>query len=94
MLKVVAARLARAVGDNGLAIRWGGDEFVVVHVDLPDALPAVADALARPLVVKGLDLPVTLACAHTQTATREALETLIARAQASVGAAPSAPAGD
>ncbi|NDP43865.1 MAG: GGDEF domain-containing protein, partial [Aromatoleum sp.] len=79
VLKAVGARLARAAGDNGVAIRWGAAEFVVVHADLPESLAAVADLVRRPMVVKGLDLPVTVAVGHAETTTRESFEALLAR---------------
>jgi diguanylate cyclase (GGDEF)-like protein len=90
VLKVVGARLLRAVGDNGIAIRWGADEFVVVHVDLPETLAAVADLVRRPMVVKGLDLPLTVAVGYAETVTREPFEALIARAMTSTGPPPAA----
>ncbi|MEP7182775.1 MAG: GGDEF domain-containing protein [Betaproteobacteria bacterium] len=88
VLKAVGARLERAVGEDGVAIRWGGDEFVVLHVALPDALAAVADHVARPIVVKGFDLPVTVKIGRAETTSREPFESLVARAVAACGAPP------
>ena len=88
VLKVVGARLARAIGDDGLAIRWGADEFVVVHVGLPETLAAVADLVRRPMVVKGLELPVTVTVGVAQTTSREPFENLLSRALAALGESP------
>jgi diguanylate cyclase (GGDEF)-like protein/PAS domain S-box-containing protein len=69
VLRVVAARLgALAVGVDGLACRFGGDEFVVLVPADADGGPAgtvaadLARAVARPVRVGG-DLTVTLAAA-------------------------------
>ena len=85
VLKAVGARLERAVGEDGVAIRWGGDEFVVVHAGLTDTLAGVAADVGRPIVVKGFDLPVTVAVGRAETTSREPFEALVARAMAAVG---------
>jgi diguanylate cyclase (GGDEF)-like protein len=54
VLKVVAERLRRAVRDDDLACRWGGDEFIVVCAD-----PAGAVALAERLIAR-IDEPITI----------------------------------
>ena len=45
VLRIVAARLANAVGDECLLVRWGGEEFVVLATGLTDA--GVADLAER-----------------------------------------------
>src|SRR5579859_897841 len=45
VLRIVAARLANAVGDGHLLVRWGGEEFVVLAPGL--AVAAVAELAER-----------------------------------------------
>jgi two-component system, cell cycle response regulator len=45
VLRIVAARLANAVGDTHLLVRWGGEEFVVLATGLAEA--AVAELAER-----------------------------------------------
>lgn len=54
VLKVVAERLRRAVRDDDLVCRWGGDEFLIACPD-----PAGAVALAERLIAR-IEEPVTI----------------------------------
>lgn len=54
VLKVVAERLRRAVRDEDLVCRWGGDEFLIVCAD-----PAGAVALAERLIAR-VEEPITV----------------------------------
>jgi diguanylate cyclase (GGDEF)-like protein len=45
VLKIVAARLANAVGENHLLVRWGGEEFVALTIGLSE--PAVSELAER-----------------------------------------------
>ncbi len=62
ILEQVAARIAAAVGEDGLVARLGGDEFAFVLRNLPDLDgvvergTAALDALTRPLDAAGLSL--------------------------------------
>lgn len=48
VLRIVAARLANAVSDEHLLVRWGGEEFVVLATGLTDAGVAdLAEGLRR-----------------------------------------------
>jgi diguanylate cyclase (GGDEF)-like protein len=59
LLRQVAARLGRCVGDNGLVSRLGGDEFAILQQDLavPDAATDLASriitALSQPYDLNG-----------------------------------------
>jgi diguanylate cyclase (GGDEF)-like protein/PAS domain S-box-containing protein len=54
VLKVVAERLRRAVRDDDLVCRWGGDEFLIACAD-----PAGAVALAERLIAR-VEEPITI----------------------------------
>ena len=64
VLAEVAERLRRAVGPDDLVVRLGGDEFVVLTQPTDDAqagathAEAIIEAVARPVVVDDLRLPV------------------------------------
>lgn len=68
LLKEVAARLLRAVGQRGLVARLGGDEFGVLLPDVRRASDAQAIGVRilrevnRPLMVAGLELAVSACC--------------------------------
>jgi GGDEF domain-containing protein len=87
MLKAIAARLKRVAGDEGLAIRWGGDAFMLVQTGGADELPEPEELLGRPIVVKGSEEPLRLALGSTQTETRVAFDTLALQAEASLAIA-------
>lgn len=81
ILKAIAARLSRLAGETGIAIRWHGDTFVLVHSAVPGALPNAGELLGRPIVVRGSDEPVTLSIGSAETAERVAVDRLIAEAE-------------
>lgn len=64
LLRVVAERLRRAVGERGLVGRLGGDEFVVLQVgaDLEQAetlAQCISGLLADPVVIAGRELQIS-----------------------------------
>ena len=63
LLKIVAARIAAEIGSKGLVSRIGGDEFIVViEASGNDPLPRlrkIADAIARPCNIDGVEIRVT-----------------------------------
>ena len=67
LLGAVAARLVECIGADGVVARLGGDEFAVLAPRLADPSAAnvlaerVADALAEPVVMDGLQLDVNAA---------------------------------
>jgi GGDEF domain-containing protein len=87
MLKAIAARLQRVAGDEGLAIRWGGDAFMLVQTGGADELPEAEELLGRPIVVKGSEEPLRLALGSTETETRVAFDTLALQAEAALAIA-------
>ncbi len=84
LLKSIAGRLADAAGSAGLAMRWNGDQFVVVLTGPAESLPRVDEHMARAIVVKGLDAPVTLSIGVAETNERASFEALVAQAEAMV----------
>ena len=87
MLKAIAARLQRVAGDDGLAIRWGGDAFMLVQAGGADDLPEAEELLGRPIVVKGSEEPLRLALGSTETETRVAFDSLALQAEAALAIA-------
>lgn len=81
LLKTIALRLGEAAGATGLAIRWGGDQFVVLLAGAAESLPRVDEMMARSIIVKGLDAPVTVSVGVAESTERAAFESLIARAE-------------
>jgi len=65
LLAAVARRLRTSIAANDVVVRMGGDEFVIVATQLPDAVvvDSIADrvrrALAVPLDLEGITLSVT-----------------------------------
>lgn len=84
MLKVIASRLARIAGDEGVAMRWGGDAFALVQAGPPDDMPPARELLARPIVVKGLETPLQLAFGSVEADARAPFDQLAARAEAAL----------
>ena len=94
VLMSVASRLSLLVGDGGLLVRFGGDEFVFCAYDLgPDDDPNVLaerlrDAVAEPLFVEGRELTarasvgIALAPEHGDT-----IDELLQKADAAMHAA-------
>ena len=65
VLKVVAARLTDAVRDVDMVVRWGGDEFLIVLVDIDESVVgrlelAVASALDEPIAYGSEQFAVSL----------------------------------
>lgn len=87
MLKVIAARLQRVAGENGVAMRWSGDAFMLVQAGSDDGMPDSDELLGRPIVVKGSQEPLQLAVGSAETETRVAFDALAAQAEASLGRA-------
>jgi diguanylate cyclase (GGDEF)-like protein len=58
-LREVAQRMAAAIGPDDVAARWGGDEFVVVHMnaetaeDVDNYARHIVDTVCQPLFVEG-----------------------------------------
>jgi diguanylate cyclase (GGDEF)-like protein len=84
MLKAIAGRLARVAGDDGVAMRWSGDAFVLVQAGREDDMPEAEGLLARPIVVKGSEEPLRLALGSTTSAVRVPFDTLVAQAEAAL----------
>jgi len=80
LLKAVAARIARVAADHGVAMRWSGDEFLLVRAAAPGAPPQIEEALGRAIVVRGADEAVTLSVGAVQTEKSVPFESLAARA--------------
>jgi diguanylate cyclase (GGDEF)-like protein/PAS domain S-box-containing protein len=64
LLKVVADRICELTRDQGSLARIGGDEFVIILdeadcVRYPAQLSAIRDAVARPIVLSGIEIRVT-----------------------------------
>lgn len=86
MLKAIAGRIGRVAGDQGAAMRWSGDAFVLVQSGPPDDMPQDDELLARPIVVKGVDEPLQLAIGVAAADERVAFEQLVAQAEADLRA--------
>ena len=62
LLVEIASRLSAIIGPRDLVARWGGDEFVILHHDMPGQLetPAVAkriiDEINRAVVIDGSEV--------------------------------------
>lgn len=86
MLKVIAARLLRVAGSEGLAARWSGDAFLLVHAGAAEAMPDADEMLARPIVVKGSAEPLQLVLGSAETDERVTLDRLVAEAEEALAA--------
>jgi diguanylate cyclase (GGDEF)-like protein len=87
VLKTYGARLGKAAGADGLALRWDGDRFVLVEAGTEGDFRPVDDILARAIVVKGRDQPVTLSIGVAEATERAAFDELLGRAEAALRAA-------
>jgi GGDEF domain-containing protein len=70
LLKAVAARVTRIAGDEGVALRWSGDEFMLVRGIASGEPTEFEDSLGRSIVLRGADEPITLSTGAAQTDTR------------------------
>jgi diguanylate cyclase (GGDEF)-like protein len=86
VLKTYGARLAKAAGADGLALRWDGDRFVLVQAAAEGDFRPVDDILARAIVVKGRDLPVTLSVGVAEASERAGFDAILGRAEAALRA--------
>ncbi len=84
LLKVIGERLTRMAGDDGLAIRWHGDAFMLVQVAAPDEAMDGDNLLGRPIVVRGSQAPLTLAVGAAHTEERAPIDALVASAEAAL----------
>jgi len=80
LLKAVAARIARVAGDHGIAMRWSGDEFMLVRGVASGEPAEFEEALGRAIVLRGADDPITLSVGAAQTEDITPFESLAARA--------------
>jgi diguanylate cyclase (GGDEF)-like protein len=80
LLKAVASRIARVAGDRGIAMRWSGDQFMLVRAVTPGEPPQIEEALGRAIVVRGAEEAVTLSVGAVQTEESAPFESLAARA--------------
>lgn len=81
LLKAVAARVTRIAGDEGVALRWSGDEFMLVRGIASGEPTEFEDSLGRSIVLRGADDPITLSTGAAQTDARVPFESLAARAE-------------
>jgi len=81
LLKVIGERLSRMAGEDGLAIRWHGDAFLLVQVASPDEALEADSLLGRPIVVRGSQAPLTLAVGTARTEERVPIDALVATAE-------------
>lgn len=86
LLKSIAGRLADVAGAGGLAMRWSGDQFVVVVTGSTEALPRVDEQIARAIVVKGLDRPVSLSIGVAEARESAPFDALVAEAESALAA--------
>jgi len=87
LLKAIAGRLARVAGDDGLAVRWGGDAFLLVEAAATDEWSDADELLGRPIVVKGSEEPLTLALGLARAEQRVSIDALVADAEAALASA-------
>jgi diguanylate cyclase (GGDEF)-like protein len=80
LLKAVAVRIARVAADQGVAMRWSGDEFMLVRAIPPGEPPDIEEAIGRAIVARGVDEAITLSIGVVQTEQSVPFETLAARA--------------
>ncbi len=84
VLQTFASRLAKAIGADGLALRWDGDRFIVLQAATEGNFMPVDELVARAIVVKGQDQPVTLSLGVAESAERVGFESLVSRAEAAL----------
>ncbi len=86
VLAMVAATLSSAVRPLDAAVRWGGEEFILVCPNVADALASIAERV-RTMVEKswveledGRTLSVTISVGAAKAAKGDTLESIVARA--------------
>jgi diguanylate cyclase (GGDEF)-like protein len=84
LLKAIGSRLARVAADDGLAVRWHGDAFLLVQAAAPGEWSDADELLGRPIVVKGSEEPLTLALGIAHAEQRVSIDTLVADAEAAL----------
>jgi diguanylate cyclase (GGDEF)-like protein len=87
LLKVIGERVARMAGEDGLAIRWHGDAFLLVQAASPDEALEADGLLGRPIVVRGSQAPLTLAVGTASTDERATIDALVASAEGALARA-------
>jgi two-component system cell cycle response regulator len=92
VLREVAARLLQGLREEDLAARWGGEEFLLLLPDSPDATVVCerlrAAIARRPVNVHGcLEIPITASFGWAPWSGRETGEMLVVRADLALYAA-------
>ena len=87
LLKVIGERIVRMAGEDGLAIRWHGDAFLLVQVAAPEEALEADGLLGRPIVVRGSQAPLTLAVGTASTDERATIDALVASAEGALARA-------
>jgi len=82
LLKVIGERLSRMAGEDGLAIRWHGDAFLLVQVAAAEEGLDADSLLGRPIVVRGSQAPLTLSVGAARAEERTPIDALVASAEA------------
>ena len=80
LLKAVAARVARIAGDDGVALRSSGDEFMIVRGIASSEPIEYEQALGRAIALRGTTDPITFSMGTAQTESSVPFESLAARA--------------
>jgi diguanylate cyclase (GGDEF)-like protein len=94
VLKTYATRLARAAGDESVAIRWDGDRFVLIQSAFDATFPEIDDVVARAIIIKGQDAPVMMSVGASEadensTPKEASFDALLGRAEAALRASRS-----
>ena len=94
VLKTYATRLARAAGDESVAIRWDGDRFVLIQSAFDATFPDIDDVVARAIIIKGQDAPVMMSVGSAEadehsTPKEASFDALLGRAEAGLRASRS-----
>ena len=84
LLKAIGSRLSRVVSDDGLAVRWHGDAFLLVQAAAPGEWSDADELLGRPIVVKGSEEPLRLALGIAHAEQRVTIDALVADAEAAL----------
>ena len=86
VLKTYGARRAKGAGEDGVAIRWDGDRFVVVQSAIDAGFADVDQVVARAIVVKGQGTPVMLSIGTAQSTDSVSFDVLLGRAESALRA--------